>query len=81
LSNLLKEKDAQINQLREFIGSQEGTSMEKGAKTSKRINELEEQLQQKNNEFYKLQDELIRQEQMFKLEIQKLKDENMLHVL
>ena len=77
LNNLLKEKDTQINQLREFIGSQEG---ENGAKTSKKINELEEQLQQKNNEFYKLQDELIRQEQMLKLEIQKLKDENMLHV-
>jgi len=79
LSNLLKEKDAQINQLREFIGSQEGTNIEKGGKSTKRINELEEQLQQKNNEFYKLQDEMIRQEQMLKLEIQKLKDENLIH--
>lgn len=80
LSNLLKEKDSQIDKLREFVGSQDGNYLDKGIKSAKRISELEEQLQLRSNEFYKLQDEKIRQEQMFRLEIQKLKDECALQV-
>ena len=80
LNNLLQEKDNQINHLREFVGSQEGNYLEKGVNSSKRINELEEKLQQKSNEYYKLQDEKIRQEQLYKFEIHKLKDEVSLQV-
>lgn len=80
LNNLLQEKDDQINQLREFISSQEGNYLQKGVNSSKRINDIEAQLQLKNNEFYKLQDEFIRQEQLYKLELNKLKDEIILQV-
>ena len=80
MNPLLHEKDEQINQLRNFIASQEGSYIEKGIRSSDRINELEEQLQQRGNEYYRIKDELIKQEQLLKLDIQKLRDENTLLV-
>lgn len=75
LNKLLNEKDDQITQLRTFISNQNGTFIENGVKSNARISELESQLQIKGNEYYKLKDEMIKQEQKLKIEIQTLKQE------
>ena len=72
---MLQEKDDQITQLRNFVESQEGTYEEKGTKSAVRISELEQQLQQRSNEYYRLQDEKIKIEQELKLDIQRLEEE------
>lgn len=75
MNHLLQEKDDQITQLRNYVESQEGSYEEKGASSAIRISELEQQLQQRSNEYYRLQDEKIKIEQELRLDIQRLEDE------
>ncbi len=77
MSNLLNEKDNQIEELRAFLNSKGKTL---GDHLSTRINHLEEQLQIKSNDFYRLQDEKIKQEHTLQSEINKLSNQNLLLV-